>query len=294
MIKEKIKIIIVFLIITIVIITVIFVKNGRQDEENKITGNGTTDSKKYTVDGKEITSEYYIFSDSGKFEIYRTVTEEIRGFTGFMGEEIMQRAGVLIRLKEGYMPEEKYCYISPVICQGKNVVDDWGVGYDPMIVEAYLPDGCHRFGRLYECDNLEKVVISSTVEDISLIANCPALKEITFSENIQMDYFPEIFGCDSLEKIVMPDSVKYMTGSLSSCESLKEVQLSPNLYHIGAYSFENCEQLETLDIPDSVTEIEEGCFSKCPNLTLIVGKGSAAEQYAIDNGLKYVIRDSID
>ena len=55
-----------------------------------------------------------------------------------------------------------------------------------------------------------------------------------------------------------------------------------------------CESLTAVTIPDSVTSIGEDTFENCPCLTLIVGRGSYARQYAIDNEIEYTYPDSLD
>ena len=47
-------------------------------------------------------------------------------------------------------------------------------------------------------------------------------------------------------------------------------------------------------IPDGVTEIGNYAFYNCDNLTMTVGRGSYAEQYAVDNGINYMYPDSMD
>ena len=53
--------------------------------------------------------------------------------------------------------------------------------------------------------------------------------------------------------------------------------------------FQNLQKAAADTIPDSVTEIEPDAFLESPNVTICCKKGSAAESYAIENGLKYKV-----
>ena len=57
---------------------------------------------------------------------------------------------------------------------------------------------------------------------------------------------------------------------------------------IGKDAFYGCEALTSITIPGSVTSIGESAFSWCDALTLTVAPGSFAEQYAQENGIKYI------
>ena len=61
-------------------------------------------------------------------------------------------------------------------------------------------------------------------------------------------------------------------------------------------SFAYCRKLTTIDIPDSVTEIgidwSNGVFEGCDDLTIICGENSAAHEYAVENFVKFKIREN--
>ena len=60
---------------------------------------------------------------------------------------------------------------------------------------------------------------------------------------------------------------------------------------IGSVAFSGCKSLVGITIPDSVIKIGKAAFSGCDNLTMTVGHGSYAEQYAMDNGINYMYMD---
>ena len=49
------------------------------------------------------------------------------------------------------------------------------------------------------------------------------------------------------------------------------------------------QRLTSVSIPESVTSIGRSAFFNCPDLTLTVTSGSAAEQYAKENNISYAL-----
>lgn len=66
------------------------------------------------------------------------------------------------------------------------------------------------------------------------------------------------------------------------------VTLPEGLASIGSDAFMLCGGLIGITIPDSVTSIGKEAFALCDDLVLSVKEGSAAEQYANEDGLAYV------
>lgn len=57
--------------------------------------------------------------------------------------------------------------------------------------------------------------------------------------------------------------------------------------NIDSYAFENNGKLTRVYIPETVTEIGDGAFEKCPNLTIYGKSGSYAETYAKENNIPF-------
>ncbi len=78
--------------------------------------------------------------------------------------------------------------------------------------------------------------------------------------------------------------------------NMESVTIGDSVHSIGMQAFYNC-PLKTVTIPESVTEIRKQAFgylenaygdvSKNTDLVMRIKKGSAAETYAVDNGLNY-------
>lgn len=80
-----------------------------------------------------------------------------------------------------------------------------------------------------------------------------------------------------------------VTGDVVIPETLGDVAVT----FISADAFSHCEDITSITIPASVTEIEEGAFEGMEDLTLRGTSRSAAEVYAVHNGITYERNDGI-
>lgn len=116
-------------------------------------------------------------------------------------------------------------------------------------------------------DKLESVIIEASLNEIGYLAfyNCPKFTQVEFKAPVKTISRSAFNRCTALESVVIP----------SGCEK------------ICSYAFRTCKKLRQITIPDSVTTIEPDAFLESPNVTICCKKGSAAESYAIENGLKH-------
>ena len=141
-------------------------------------------------------------------------------------------------------------------------------------------------------------------------------------------YDGAFYGCTSLDNVVIPGSVRFIsqtTGStFAGCTNLKSVVIENGVTTIVQAIFENCVNLENVTIPNTVTEIYPLAFIGCTKLKSITiprsvktivksagktmgyyrdsdynyikiadftikgYKGTAAEEYAKENGFKFI------
>lgn len=102
--------------------------------------------------------------------------------------------------------------------------------------------------------------------------------------------------CQSLKSIVIPGSAeKIGDGAFMGCISLKSVVIAEGVAKIEEHAFEGCTALEVIDFPKSVESIKNidkngTAKGKFPNLTAKVFKGSCAERYCLENGIKVLYK----
>lgn len=101
-------------------------------------------------------------------------------------------------------------------------------------------------------------------------------------------------------EIVLKDGTLGVAGdAFAWCEGLTRVIISDSVTNIGDYAFRECTSLTSTTIPDSVTYIGQKSFGyycdwdtrkyiKIDNFTISSYAGTAAEQYARDNGFKFI------
>lgn len=99
----------------------------------------------------------------------------------------------------------------------------------------------------------------------------------------------------TITKITLPESINFIDGSaFADMEALTEINIPEGTTEIGWVAFYQCLSLETLVIPSSVERIGVYAFRNCHKLTAIVERGSYAEKYCKENGVKFVYKGEQD
>ena len=110
------------------------------------------------------------------------------------------------------------------------------------------------------------------------------------------------YWCKNLNNVVIPSNVKEIgPNAFSWCESLSNLIIEEGVEHIGEAAFFRCNKLNEVTIPKSVTQIDLHAFGwdyvddydvRNENLVIKAYSGTAAEQYARDNGFKCILIDT--
>lgn len=141
------------------------------------------------------------------------------------------------------------------------------------------------------CSSLKEITIPDSVTRIECFAfsKCENLQTVTLSRNLEKLETSLFSYCENLESIQIPAGVTEIERFVfHNCKKLKNVVIPEKVRKIDDKAFEGCENLESVFIPAGVKEIGEAVFIKCsPDLILYGEKGSAAERYAVDNGLSF-------
>ena len=110
------------------------------------------------------------------------------------------------------------------------------------------------------------------------------------------------YWCKNLNNVVIPGTVKEIgDNAFSWCESLSNLTIEEGVEHIGEAAFFRCNNLNEVTIPKSVKQIDMHAFGwdyvndydvRNENLVIKCYSGTAAEQYAKDNGFKCILLDT--
>lgn len=110
------------------------------------------------------------------------------------------------------------------------------------------------------------------------------------------------YWCEKLNNVVIPGTVKEIgDNAFSWCESLSNLTIEEGVEHIGEAAFFRCNNLNEVTIPKSVKQIDLHAFGwdyvndydvRNENLVIKCYSGTAAEQYACDNGFKCILLDT--
>lgn len=128
---------------------------------------------------------------------------------------------------------------------------------------------------------------------------CGKVGEYTVPNGVEVIDYTAFQGATYLTAVTIPDTVKEINGSFRNCPMLRSVILPDNGMYIDDFSFCDCIALEAVTIPASVnfswyktfgyaTDYDVGWFAPLPYFTVYGESGSNAENYALENGFKFV------
>ena len=192
---------------------------------------------------------------------------------------------------------------------------------DLTIIRGYTFSGCVNLSRVViptslsaigkwaftGCVNLSEIVLPDSLIAIGSGAfnGCTSLASLTLPGRLSEVGANPFLKCDNVILNVSADNASYgvMDGILFDkrtraivCfpDTKESYEISADIESIEDWSFMECTKLKMLFIPDSVTYIGKYAFADCPEFVITVSRDSYAQQYCIENNLKYTFPDAND
>ena len=167
------------------------------------------------------------------------------------------------------------------------------------------------FNAFSGCTNLKNIDIRTSGNNNiricdSAFSSCTSLKSIVIPGNVEFLWVQGgcTFGyCTSLKNVVIENGVTVISGWLfAHCPSLESISIPDSVTEIQPGAFFNCTSLKSITIPKSVTNMSNcslgygdyhntNTTEKDSNFTIKGYKGTAAEEYAKENGFKFIALD---
>lgn len=159
-----------------------------------------------------------------------------------------------------------------------------------------FPNGLEKINTnaFANCTKLTAAVIPASVTLLgdSAFSGCTALKDavLTGGDSDPGDYLFK--GCTSLENVTLGEGIITLKMAMfQNCTSLAEIVIPDGTENIYSDVFYGCTSLCKVVIPESLTNFNTYAFEKTDILTLYGYKGSTAQEYAKNRGIKFVAID---
>ncbi|MCL2813959.1 MAG: leucine-rich repeat protein [Oscillospiraceae bacterium] len=184
------------------------------------------------------------------------------------------------------------------IPEGVIVIENY-VFYDcGGLLSVTVPNGVQSIGSsaFSNCGSLISIALPDTLTSIgsSAFYSCGGLTSIIFPEGLQSIGDSAFSWCIGLTWLTIPNSVTAIgSGAFSDCKNLTSITLPNELTEISSYMFSYCVNLISLTISENVKSIGWSAFSGCSALTIRTVRDSYAYSYAINNGIRVVIDQTV-
>jgi len=179
------------------------------------------------------------------------------------------------------------------IPDGVTVIDIFAFARRDDLTSVTIPDSVTEIGEsaFIGCSGLTSVTILGDLTHlgIEVFSGCSSLTSITLPDRVEHIDACAFLECTSLTSMTIPYGPASLDAAFVGCTSLTKVTIPSSVTQLYSAPFNGCESLTDAAVPASIesTYLNEDLFKDSPNVTLHVVKGSAAEEFAIQQGLSY-------
>lgn len=132
------------------------------------------------------------------------------------------------------------------------------------IKKVIIPEGVEeiQYGAFYGCENLEEIVLPSTLKNIAEwgVGHNEKLKKINL-ENVHSISRLAFYGCSALEEVDLSGCYTICEYAFGYCKSLTSLDVS-KVGQLGEFAFVSCSGITTLKLGER-KNIPEYCFAFC-------------------------------
>ena len=189
----------------------------------------------------------------------------------------------------------------------------------PGVTKLIIPEGVTQIGAeaFLGCTNMTELFLPDTLRTIEMDAfrGCTGLTELVLPQSLQEIGRDAFMQCSGITSVEVPDGVELLASqAFSYCTELVAVRLPKSLKAIEDCVFYGCRKLENLIIPEGTVSLKQYMLQDGPSRGYVVipesvtslttttadfwgnsqrkyccYAGSAAEQFAIDNEIPYLL-----
>ena len=140
---------------------------------------------------------------------------------------------------------------------------------------------------------ITRITIPETVVQIGAGAfrACESLEEIAIPNSVQKMGSHMFVGCKNLKMVAMSSKHRGIIGEwfFSDCGSLQELIVPNGITGFDACAFFGCTSLKKIRLGKGVKKFELCWLDKLEGLTIMAPKGSAAEKFALENSIAFIV-----
>lgn len=135
--------------------------------------------------------------------------------------------------------------------------------------EIILPKNIKKlnYRTFADCKRLKKIVIPDDIQELewAVFSGCENLEEIILPESITKIDKQLFLNCRKLKNVILPQNLEALPDEcFKGCNNL-EISLNEKITQLGNRIFEDCYKLS--NFPENVTIFGENCFKNCRKLT---------------------------